>query len=292
MSLRRSIPEFAPETFQAWFHRRAKMPVAPNKRVVLFPDTFNNHFFPHTACAAIEVLEDAGYQVLVPSGHVCCGRPLYDYGFLDMAKSYLLKIMDVLMPYIAQGAQIVVLEPSCWSVLRDEINEMFPESDAAHKIMENTFLLSDFLTEHTDYRPPALHMGAIMHAHCHHKALISGAEHERTLLEKMGLSVRILSDGCCGMAGSFGFEEDKYEVSAKIGEHALIPAVRPAGLGELVIADGFSCREQISQMTNRHALHMAEVLQVAIRYGAGGPGGILPEREMVRERSSLAQIQD
>ncbi|MFB3916492.1 MAG: FAD-binding and (Fe-S)-binding domain-containing protein [Terriglobales bacterium] len=282
MSWHRSIPQFAPETFQAWFQKRPKKNTRRPK-VVLFPDTFNNYFFPHTARAAVEVLEHAGYQVEVPLPHVCCGRPLYDYGFLDQAKQYLEKLMRVLVPYIEQGASIVVLEPSCWSVLRDEIHGLFPERKETHQIMQNTFLLSEFLMQKEDYRPPRLEANAVMHAHCHHKALIKGAEHEQKLLEQMGLRLRALSDGCCGMAGSFGYEADKYEVSVKVGEHALLPAVRKAGLRELIIADGFSCREQILQLTPRHALHTAEVLQLALHGGPSARVGIPPEDAVVRE---------
>lgn len=286
MSQHRSIPQFAPETFTAWFKKRQDTTSGKNKRVVLFPDTFNNYFFPHTARAAVEVLEAAGCHVEVPAQYVCCGRPLYDYGFLDLAKSYLRNVVNVLVPYIDDGAQIVVLEPSCWSVLRDEIHEMFPNEEATHKIMQNTFLLSEFLTQHINYNPPPLHMGGVMHAHCHHKAIIKGAEHEHELLKKMGLGLRILADGCCGMAGSFGFEADKYDVSTQIGEHALIPAVKQAGLQEVIVADGFSCREQIAQMTNRQALHTAEVLQMALQYGQGGPGNILPEQQIMKEHAA------
>ena len=288
MSQHRSIPEFAPETFTQWFERRSAGK-KNSKRVLLFPDTFNNHFFPRTARAAVDVLEHAGYQVEVPQQHVCCGRPLYDYGFLDMAKDYLENVFKVLMPYVSEGIPIIVLEPSCWSVLRDEINGLFPERKETHKIMQNTFLLSEFLTEHTDYEPPPLHMAGVMHAHCHHKAIIKGAEHERKLLEKMGVGVQMLSDGCCGMAGAFGFESEHYEVSTQVGEHVLVPAVRHSGLGELIIADGFSCREQISQMTDRRALHTAEVIQLALRHGSGGPNGNLPETEFVREHATAVR---
>ncbi len=288
MSQHRSIPQFAPQSFTSWFQKRESVDGngSRRKRVVLFPDTFNNYFFPHTARAAVEVLEHAGYQVEVPNQYVCCGRPLYDYGFLGMAKRYLQNVAAVLMPYIEQGAQVVVLEPSCWSVLRDEIRELFPDRDSTHKITENTFLLSELLSQHSDYRPPALHRSAVLHGHCHHKAIIKGAEHERKLLEGMELGVRTLADGCCGMAGSFGFEADKYEVSTQIGEHALIPAMRKSGLSEIIVADGFSCREQIAQMTDRHALHTAEVLQLAIRYGKAGPGGLMPEQEVMKEHAA------
>ena len=288
VSQQRSIPEFAPETFKTWFSRRsARQERSANKqpkpRVVLFPDTFNNFFFPRTSRAAVHVLEDAGFDVLVPEQHICCGRPLYDYGFLDMAKEYLENVMRILVPYIQSGASVIVLEPSCWSVLRDEIHGMFPDRPETKMIMENTFLLSEFLVQRTDYQPPILHLGGVMHAHCHHKAIIKGGEHEQKLLEKMELGVRTLSDGCCGMAGSFGYEENHYDISTKIGEHALVPAVSRSGLAEIIIADGFSCREQIAEMTDRKALHIAEVIELALRHGAGEPGGLFPESESVRE---------
>lgn len=288
MSQHREIPAFAPESFKAWFRRRTDGRRS-SKRVVLFPDTFNNFFLPRTARAAVEVLEDAGYQVEVPPEHVCCGRPLYDYGFLDMAEGYLQNVTRVLLPYVSQGVPVLVLEPSCWSVLRDEINELHPNRRETHLVMENTFLLGEFLTEHTRYRPPALHRRGIMHGHCHHKAIIHGAEHEHKLLQQMGIDVRMLADGCCGMAGSFGFEEDKYEISCKIGEHGLIPAVKQAGLQELIIADGFSCREQIRQMTNREALHTAEVIQLAMRELRGGARSFRPEDDFVREHKVAAR---
>jgi FAD/FMN-containing dehydrogenase/Fe-S oxidoreductase len=266
MSPHRRIPEFAPETFQTWFAKRTERRHGMQK-VVLFPDTFNNHFFPRTAKAAVQVLEHAGYEVEVPRGHVCCGRPLYDYGFLNEAKQYLEKIFDVLTPYAEKGIPIVVLEPSCWSVLRDEIHELFPERKETHMVMQNTFLLSEFLVKKANFHPPRLHANAVIHGHCHHKAIIQGAEQEEKLLEQMQLKVKVLTDGCCGMAGAFGFEEEHYDISAKIGEHGLLPHVRNAGTSEIIIADGFSCREQISQMTNREALHVAEVLQLALRHG-------------------------
>ena len=283
MSPERSIPQFAPETFKTWFRKR---PQRDDERlkVLLFADTFNNYFVPHTARAAVEVLEHAGYEVLVPMEHICCGRPLYDHGFLDEAKRYLRHVMCVLAPYVEQRIPIVLLEPSCWSVLRDEIHGLFPDREETREIMENTFLLSEFLVEKAHYRPPPLRMNAVVHGHCHHKAIIRGAEHEQKLLEQMQVKVQLLTDGCCGMAGAFGFEEDKYAISLKIGEHALLPAVRKMRPAELIVADGFSCREQISQLTNRHALHMAEVLQVALHQGSGPADEELPEASLVRER--------
>lgn len=287
MSPQRTIPEFAPETFQSWFGKRGRRRTG-HPKVVLFPDTFNNHFFPRTAKAAVEVLEHAGYDVEVPRMHVCCGRPLYDYGFLDLAKAYLLKIFDVLMPYVDAGMPIVVLEPSCWSVLRDEIQSLFPERKETKAIRENIFLFSEFLVQKANYHPPRLHMSGIVHGHCHHKALMHGVHHEKQLLDDMQMKVRVLADGCCGMAGAFGFEEEHYDVSAKVGEHVFLPAVRSCGLNEVVIADGFSCREQISQMTQRHGLHMAEVLQLAIQQGPAAVNG-MPEKTFVDEDRRAVQ---
>src|ERR1019366_5973319 len=205
VAAQRAIPQFAPETFQAWFHKRPRQH-SGGPRVLLFPDTFNNYLLPRTARAAVEVLESAGYEVEVPREHVCCGRPLYDHGLLDDAEKYLRHAMQVLMPYVDAGMPVIVLEPSCWSVLRDEIRGLFPDSADAQKIMENTFLLGEFLVQRAKYQPPEVHRNALVHAHCHHKAMLPGAEHERQLLEQMQLRVRVLADGCCGMAGAFGFE--------------------------------------------------------------------------------------
>jgi Fe-S oxidoreductase len=283
MAPERSVPQFAPQSFKTWF---AKRPQQDDRqpRVLLFADTFNNYFLPQTARAAVEVLEHAGYQVLVPMQHVCCGRPLYDHGFLDQAKRYLRHAMRVLVPYVERGIPIVLLEPSCWSVMHDEIHGLFPEREETRQIMENTFLLSEFLVERANYRPPPLRMDAIVHGHCHHKALVRDSDHERTLLESMQMNVNVLADGCCGMAGAFGFEADKYDISVKIAEHALLPAVRKAEPAELVVADGFSCREQISQLTTRRALHIAEVLQLALHRAPAT--GDYPEAALVLERTS------
>src|SRR5208282_2316290 len=155
MAPERSIPQFAPETFKAWFSKRPRQDNGRPK-VLLFADTFNNYFLPQTARAAVEVLEHAGYDVVVPMERVCCGRPLYDHGFLDEAKRYLLHVRRVLAPYLDQDIPIVLLEPSCWSVLRDEIRGLFPGHEETRRITENTFLLSEFLVDRANYRPPAL----------------------------------------------------------------------------------------------------------------------------------------
>ena len=283
MPMQRKIPQFAPQTFTRWMERRKNGTPQRAHRVILFPDTFNNYFFPQTARAATEVLEHLGFEVEVPPEYLCCGRPLYDYGFLDLAKQYLERVMRVLRPAIEQGVPIVVLEPSCWSVLRDEIKGLFPEREEAKRLTENTFLLGEFLDKHVDKEKlPKLKRAAKVHPHCHHKAIVKKAEHEQNVLKEMGVEAEMVASGCCGMAGSFGFEKDKYDVSVKVGEHMLLPKVRKAGMKEIIVADGFSCREQISQLTDRHGLHLAELMKMAIDSGPWGPEGTTPEMEILK----------
>jgi FAD/FMN-containing dehydrogenase/Fe-S oxidoreductase len=277
----RRIPAFAPESFRSWFRKR-RGPRHGATRVVLWADTFNNYFMPETAKAAVTVLEDAGCEVEVLDRHLCCGRPLYDYGFLDMAKSYLQRDLEALKPYIAAGTSMVVLEPSCCSVFRDEMHGLFPESVEARRLAENTFTLSEFLEKKLgDYRPPSLKRKAIVQGHCHQKAVMRMKD-ERAVMEKTGLDYQVLESGCCGMAGSFGFEEDKYAVSVACGERSLLPEVREAELSTVVMADGFSCREQIAQGTNRHALHLAEVLEMGLN--PQKQSSMFPERNFVQPR--------
>jgi FAD/FMN-containing dehydrogenase/Fe-S oxidoreductase len=238
--------------------------------VLLWPDTFNNYFHPATAKAAVEVLEAAGYRVTVPQANLCCGRPLYDFGMLDRAQSLLLNILDELAPEIEAGIPVVGLEPSCVAVFRDELINLFPHDHRAQALSRQTFLLSEFLEQglarNSGSAPlPQLNRKALLHGHCHHKSIMKMTA-EESLLHRIGIDFQSPAPGCCGMAGSFGFERDndKYEISAAIGELELLPAVRKAPPDWLIIADGFSCREQIAQSTHRHALHLAEVLQMAL----------------------------
>ena len=260
----RSIPALAPQTFRAWFHER----VAPNwdgPPVLLWPDTFNNYFLPDTAKAAVDVLEAAGFRVLLPNASLCCGRPLYDWGMLSRAKDLLLEILDLLEPAIEQRIPIVVLEPSCAAVFRDELLNLFPHDERAHTFSQQTYLLSEFLqSKAADFPLPKLTRKALVHGHCHHKSVMKMTA-EEAVLQRMEIDFHTPAPGCCGMAGSFGFEQDKYEVSVAIGELELLPAVRRAPPECLIIADGFSCREQIAQGTDRYALHLAEVIQMGLQ---------------------------
>ncbi|HET7873267.1 MAG TPA: FAD-linked oxidase C-terminal domain-containing protein, partial [Terriglobales bacterium] len=295
MPLERQIPEFAPETFRTWFNKRRTLRVRANGRVILWPDTFNNYFFPETAQAATEVLESAGFRVEIPQGHLCCGRPLYDYGMLETAKTYLRRILNTLRPQIEEEIPIVVLEPSCASVFRDELHNLFPNDILANKLREQTLLLSEFLEKKApDFLPqpaktgsagdpaaPVMRGRALVQGHCHHKSLLK-FEDESAVLKKLGLDYEVLASGCCGMAGSFGFERDKYDVSVAIGERKLLPAVRQAPASTLIVADGFSCREQIAQQTGRRALHLAEVIQLGRDHWSGTEQ--FPERELEERR--------
>ncbi len=276
----RRIPAFAPQSFKDWF-RKHKSNRRGTKRVILWADTFNNYFFPETAIAATEVLESVGCEVVVPSRHLCCGRPLYDYGFLGLAKDYLKRIFSALGTEIARGTPLVVLEPSCCSIFRDELTGLFPDFELARKFKEQTLTLSEFLERH-NFVPPTLKKKAVVHGHCHHKAIMRMKD-DKSLIEKMGLEHEFLDSGCCGMAGSFGFEADKYEVSVDVGERVLLPAIRRAKPSTFVIADGFSCREQIGQLTDRQALHTAEVLSLAMR-NPDVDAKDYPERQITRRR--------
>jgi Fe-S oxidoreductase len=288
MPLERHIPAFAPSTFQAWFRTRRTPANRSGQPVILWPDTFNNHFHPRTAIAAVRALESAGYDVRVPVGPVCCGRPLYDYGMLDTAKRWLRQTLDTLAPDIEAGVPVVGLEPSCVAVFRDEIRELLPDHENGKRLARQTFLLSEFLNQ-AGFQYPQLHRKAVVHGHCHHKAIMK-FDAEQQALRSIGLDANILDAGCCGMAGSFGFEREHYDISMRVGERALLPAVRMAPADALIVADGFSCRTQIAGATNRRALHLADVIEMAGREGVDGPPGDYPERGYVPDYAADRRI--
>jgi FAD/FMN-containing dehydrogenase/Fe-S oxidoreductase len=293
---RRRIPALAVETFQQWWERtrfnegefalfgRQNSRTAPpgpasdssrkaGTTVLLWADTFNNYFLPSTAMAAVEVLEAAGFDVLVPRAHLCCGRPLYDVGLLDRAKSLLLEVMDALSIEIESCTPIVVLEPSCAAVFRDELVNLFPKDERAQALSKQVFLMSEFLEQFAkDFPIPKLSRRALVHGHCHHKSIMR-MKAEEAVFRRMSVEFTAPAPGCCGMAGAFGFEKKKCEISRAIGELELLPAVRSAPTDWLIVADGFSCREQIAQETDRHALHLAEVLQMALNEATETPEG-------------------
>ena len=260
----RRIPPFAHHTFRHWYDHRSR-PNPSQPPVILWPDTWNNYFLPHTAQAAVEVLEAAGRQVLIPARQLCCGRPLYDYGMLGTAKKLLARTLDTLRPHLRAGTQVIGLEPSCVSVFRDELVNMLPDDDDAKRLRDQTLLFSEWLAKQApDFEVPALRGSAIVHGHCHDKSMLD-FDSEQKVLDRTGLDYSVLDSGCCGMAGAFGYDKgEHYDVSIAVGERVLLPAVRKADENTLIVADGFSCREQIEQTTKRHAVHLAEVVRMAL----------------------------
>jgi FAD/FMN-containing dehydrogenase/Fe-S oxidoreductase len=260
----RRLPAFASRSFQSM--PKAAPSGAPS--VLLWPDTWNNYFHPQSLTAAQSVLNQAGFHVETPRGHICCGRPLYDFGFLKEARAYLEKILRRMAPQIDAGMPIVVLEPSCASVFRDELGNFFPDNERAQRLRSQTFLLSEFLVRHApNYRPPQLTgRKLLLHGHCHQKSLMKMAD-ELAILQSTGADIQMLDSGCCGMAGPFGFEKEKFAVSQALGERVLLPAVRAANEDTLLVTDGFSCREQIAQNSTRRAVHFAEVICRSERAG-------------------------
>jgi Fe-S oxidoreductase len=246
----RRLPQLAQRTFRSGFASKTK-----GERVVLFDDTFNNHFRPQTATAAQRVLEAAGCAVELPAAHACCGRPYYDFGMLGQARSALERVLEVL-----QGdAPVVVLEPGCLSVFRKELAQLFPRDPRAARFANRTRSLAEFLHER-DF-VPKVGGEVLLHGHCHQKALW-GTKAELALLG--GLDLKTPDSGCCGMSGSFGYRPEFYDASLRIAGLELLPALERAPKAQ-VLADGFSCREQIEALSGRPTLHLAELLSASLR---------------------------
>jgi Fe-S oxidoreductase len=252
----RTVPRFAKHSFTSTF-----VPMGKGTKVILWPDTFNNYFHPQVARAAADVLVRAGCEVHVPRQALCCGRPLYEFGLLDSARAYLRRVLDALDEEIRAGTPIIGLEPACVTVFREELPNLLAHDEQAMRLSRQVFLFSEYLARHA----PSLAFGrlerrVLVHAHCHHQAVLK-TDALRELLERLGADFEILDSGCCGMAGSFGFEEDKYDVSVKCAERVLLPAVKRASADTLVVTNGFSCRAQIEQLAGQRPLHVAELLR-------------------------------
>ncbi len=232
------------------------------KVVVLWPDTWNNYYHPQTLAAAEMVLTQAGFRVQIPKRPACCGRALYDFGLLGAARAYLARVFDRMAAEIDAGLPFIFLEPSCASVFRDEALELFPDDPRAQCMSKQVWLLADWLAANAPAFAAGCLTGAhiLLHGHCHHKAVFGGPANEVALLKKAGATVELINSTCCGMAGPFGFEADKIEVSKAIANLDLLPAVNSAAPATIIVADGFSCREQINQLSEREGMHFAEVL--------------------------------
>jgi Fe-S oxidoreductase len=252
MDPRRPLPSFAERTFRRSCDRADVAPERPP--VLLWVDTFTDHFAPHVAHAAVRVLASAGFAVQVLDQRACCGLTWISTGQLDAARRILRRTVNALEPYARAGTPIVALEPSCTAVLRSDAGELLDSPR-----IPPVATLAEFLTGLPDWTPPGLSgLRVVAQPHCHHHAVM-GWEADRDLLTRAGARVRAVG-GCCGLAGNFGVERGHFEISAAVAETQLLPAVREAGEDAVVLADGFSCRTQIEQLSGVSALHLAELL--------------------------------
>ena len=259
----RDMPRFAAKTFR---QLATKQPSKSRQRkVILWVDTFCEHFHPEVASAAVEVLGHAGFEAVLPATPLCCGRPLYDFGYLDLAREKLRQTLEVVGRQMAADADapiaMVGLEPGCMSVFKDELLKLFPDDPRAQHLAASVWLLGDFLHQQ-GYTPPRLEVDVLVHAHCHQKSLF-GTQGDVALLAAMGTRATHLDSGCCGMAGSFGFNPEHIAISKAVGELVLLPAVRQVSDDTVILTNGFSCREQIRQGAGREVMHLAELLQLA-----------------------------
>ena len=259
----RDVPAFAEQTFTSWFDRRAASASAQNRgTVLLWPDSFTNYLAPQVGRSAVAVLEAAGYEVVLPRGPVCCGLTLISTGQLKAAKKRIKRSLDVLAPQLEDGIPIVGLEPSCTAVLRRDAAELVHDDERAAALASSTVTFAELLTG-SGWRPPQVSTDALVQTHCHQHAVL-GFDADRALMAAAGIRANIPDSGCCGLAGNFGFERGHYDVSQAVGERVLLPAVRDADANTAVIADGFSCRTQIAQATQRRGVHLAELLADAL----------------------------
>jgi Fe-S oxidoreductase len=257
---RARLPRFANQSFRAWFTKRERRK-SRGERVLLWPDTFNNHFRPGTLIAATELLELGGLTVDIPDKPLCCGRPLFDWGFLEKAKQRFETVFAELRPQIRSGVPIIFLEPACASAFKDELLNLFPANAEAQRLCANTHYIADFVADRlNDFPEPALGGRALVQPHCHHHAVI-GFDKERALFDLLDLEIERPPQGCCGMAGAFGMARETFDVGRAIGERMLLPRVRELDRDTLIVADGFSCREQIETHGGRKTLHIAELLR-------------------------------
>ncbi|MEU0508066.1 MULTISPECIES: FAD-binding and (Fe-S)-binding domain-containing protein [unclassified Amycolatopsis] len=255
----RSLPRFAPRTFRRGFRARER----GRPRVVLWPDTFTNFLSPEVGHDAVRVLEHAGFDVVLPSSSVCCGLTWISTGQLGVARRVLRRTLRVLRPELEAGTPIVGLEPSCLAVFRHDSRELLDDSEL-HGLPSQAFTLAEFLEKYApDVSFPEVEATAITQQHCHQHAVMGNAADER-LLRRVGVRNRTLDSGCCGLAGNFGVEKGHYEVSVAAANRVLVPEVEAAPPDTMVLADGFSCRTQIDDLTGRQALHLAQVLARAL----------------------------
>jgi Fe-S oxidoreductase len=233
--------------------------------VLLWPDTFTQFFDPQIGEAAVEVLAAAGFVVRVPKGELCCGLTWISTGQLDVARAVARRTLDALEPHLDAGIPVVGLEPSCLANFKHDLPALLPDDPRAKRLAELSITLAGVLARDAPgWQPPKTERPAITQVHCHQHAVLGDAP-DRALAARAGVDLEVLDSGCCGVAGNFGFEAGHYDLAQAAGERVLLPAVRAAGPETIVLADGFSCRTQIRQSTDRDAHHLAEVLAGRLR---------------------------
>ncbi|WP_405666181.1 FAD-binding protein [Streptomyces sp. NBC_01166] len=263
---RRNLPSFPRETFRKWFERTRPGREAGGRPVLLFVDSFTDHFSPGVGIATVRVLEDAGYRPQITREQLCCGLTWISTGQLDTARRLLGRTVDVLGTAAAPGTPVVGMEPSCTASIRSDSLELLG-GDRARPVAEATRTLAELLAATPAWAPPDLSgREVVAQPHCHHHAVM-GWDTDAELLASAGATVRRLG-GCCGLAGNFGAEKGHYEVSVAVAEQQLLPALRGAREGTAVLADGYSCRTQIADLTGRTGLHLAELLARELPQGA------------------------
>jgi FAD/FMN-containing dehydrogenase/Fe-S oxidoreductase len=269
----RQAPVFAEQSFVQWWREQeaadggagAPDPADP-RTVVLWPDTFSTYFHPAIAISAVRVLRDAGFRVAVPDKPVCCGLTWISTGQLTVAKKVLRRTLDTLKPYLEAGTPIIGLEPSCTAVFRSDAPELMPADQDVQRLAGQVRTFAEQLVHHAPegWEPPRLARQATVQTHCHQHAIMK-FDADRELMRRAHLEADVLDEGCCGLAGNFGFERGHHEVSMAVAEQGVLPAVREAAPDSVLLADGFSCRTQIEQGdTGRRALHLAEALALGL----------------------------
>lgn len=261
----REIPLFAGQSLQQWHSRRKSHGGGERGTVMLWPDTFTNHFHPHIGRAAVAVLESAGWRVVLPDRPVCCGLTWISTGQLDVAKRVLSRTVRILADHARSGGYIVGLEPSCTAVFRSDMTELLPDDPDVALVGRQVLTLAELLHDRTPgWAPPRLDRPALIQQHCHQHAVLGHAA-DAALLDDMGVDATYLDSGCCGYAGNFGFQPGHLQLSRDLAERVLLPAIRSADEATAVLADGFSCRSQIAEFggDGRRAVHLAELIHAA-----------------------------
>jgi FAD/FMN-containing dehydrogenase/Fe-S oxidoreductase len=269
---KRPLPRFASQTFPSWFRRRDVVAPGARGEAVLFHDTFTDYYHPEVGQAAVRILEALGYSVVLAERTGCCGRPAISKGLLSTARNWARRNVEALLPYARRGVPIVGTEPSCLLTFRDEYPELLRDEDS-QALAGQTFLLDELLTKLAAEEPERVaaifredaELEVLLHAHCHQKAIVGPEPTLRMLNLVPGYKASLVETSCCGMAGSFGFEAEHYEISKAMGSLKLFPAVEAAADDTAIAITGVSCRQQIGHFTSRTPRHAIELVADALK---------------------------